>query len=253
LKKNAPLAKIYHTLLNQYGRQGWWPTTPLQSDRPVYHPGKSLAGLKEGDIFEICLGAILTQNTSWDNVVKVLTHLKQRKRLHLKALHHLSPKILEKDVRSSGYFRQKAKKIKKFVDEVMTHAGGSVRKFLTGPLKEVRLKLLSLYGIGPETADSMLLYAAGQPIFVVDAYTRRIGTRWGILKGKESYDKIQDIFMRNIPKSPSLYGEFHALLVELAKRHCRKTPICAGCPVRILCRTGQKRQGCHLWRPENEE
>jgi endonuclease-3 related protein len=145
---------------------------------------------------------------------------------------------MENKFRSSGYFRQKADRVKSFLETVKKEAGGRFVSFLSGGTAALRAKLLKQKGIGPETADSILLYAAGRPVFVVDAYTRRIGSRWGIFKGSESYDEIQNFFMRTLPRSARFYGEVHALLVQLAKEFCRKKPLCLQCPVKRFCNTG---------------
>ncbi len=160
---------------------------------------------------------MLTQNTNWTNVEKVLVLLKQKKALSLNALLNLPRTKVETYFRSSGYFRQKSARVVNFLRIVQKEAGGSISRFLKGPLPVVRKRLLEINGIGPETADSMLLYAAGKPIFVVDAYTRRIGKRLRFLKGGETYDEVQQIFMRGLPRSAKVFGEFHALLVKLAK------------------------------------
>ena len=194
-------------------------------------------------MFEICLGAILTQNTSWDNVVKVMSGLKDKDLLSFSRLEKIPPIKLQKLIRSSGYFRQKSKRISDFLEIIRKSRRGKFSLLLSGKTQDVREFLLSINGIGPETADSMLLYAGGHPLFVVDAYTRRIGVRWGVIKGSESYDQIQDIFMKALPSSAGIYGEYHALLVELAKKNCRKKPVCQGCPVQKLCPAGKKETG----------
>jgi len=234
------IKSFYKKLLKSFGPQGWWPTTPSRSQTPRYRPGKSLLKNKEGEKFEICLGAILTQNTSWNNVTKVLSKLKRSNLLRFKPLSTLPLKKLYSYLKSSGYFRQKSKRVKKFLKAVQRETGGHFGRFLKGPTLQVREKLLHLHGIGPETADSMMLYAAGHPLFVVDAYTRRIGSRWKIFKETESYQKIQAVFMSSLPPSPALYGEFHALLVRLAKDFCQKRPLCHQCPVQKDCPTGKK-------------
>jgi endonuclease-3 related protein len=188
-------------------------------------------------MFEICLGALLTQNTSWSNVEKVLSGLKQQRYLEFNRLLRLPRKKLERTIRSSGYFRQKAERVSLFLKTVKQRSG-SFKNFFAGELSELREKLLNLQGVGPETADSMLLYAAGKPIFVVDAYTRRIGTRWGVLRGNESYEQIQSTFTEALPRSPQIFGEFHALLVKLAKDICRPQPLCTECPLFKVCKTG---------------
>jgi endonuclease-3 related protein len=189
---------------------------------------------------EICLGAILTQNTSWSNVARVLTLLAREKVLNIERLRRLPRRELERLLRSSGYFRQKAKRVRLFLDTVHAHFGSSIAQLLSGPLEKTRARLLALHGVGPETADSMLLYAGGRPTFVVDAYTRRITSRWGLIKGRESYDEIQTLYMQGLPGSPKIFAEYHALLVELAKKNCRPRPICGSCPVNTLCAFGKE-------------
>ncbi len=235
------IRQLYARLYKHYGPQGWWPTTPLQAPGPVYWPSFALRNLTERERFEICLGAILTQNTSWSNVVRVLAGLKAKGFLGLKDLLQLPRRRLEKLLRSSGYFRQKAVRVREFLKTVQAEAGGSFERFLRGPLPHARERLLKIKGVGPETADSMLLYGGGRPIFVVDAYTRRTGERLGILKGTESYEEVQRIFMKALPPSPHLYGEFHALLVQLAKDACRRKPVCGICSLKSSCPTGRKR------------
>jgi endonuclease-3 related protein len=156
------------------------------------------------------------------------------------ALHRLTPADMELYLRSSGYFRQKAKRVRFFLDAVRNEAGGSVTTFLSGPVPWVRERLSRLHGVGPETADSMLLYAAGKPVFVVDAYTRRIGGRWGLLRGNETYDDVKSRFEKALPRSTALFSEYHALLVALAKNHCRSQPRCEGCPARPRCAYGRR-------------
>ncbi len=189
--------------------------------------------------FEVCLGAFLTQNTSWMNVMNVLSLLKKKRKLSFRSLEAMPERELRVFFRSSGYFRQKAKRVRMFLQTVRQETNGDIRSFLRGPLDGARNKLLSLHGVGPETADSMLLYAGGRPVFVVDAYTRRIGRRWGRLNGAESYQEIQTMFMGALPSSAALFGEYHALVVSLAKRYCQKKPLCASCPLRRVCKTGR--------------
>lgn len=226
----------YRLLLRAFGRQGWWPVTVRRGQGPVYRPGFS-GVLSEVQRAEVCVGAILTQNTAWTNVEKAL------KALHaagLRAPAHIAaaqPRRLEFLVRSSGYFRQKAKKLKVFARHALSRRR-PLSRWLAGPLPELREELLSLWGVGPETADSILLYAGARPVFVVDSYTMRIGRRVGWF-GKSSYEKVQAFFSRRLPASAEVYAEFHALLVELAKRHCKTTPACAGCPLMEVCRHGR--------------
>jgi endonuclease-3 related protein len=149
---------------------------------------------------------------------------------------------MERYFRASGYFRQKTARVRNFLNHLERAAKGRLDLFFEGSTPRLREKLLSLKGVGPETADSMLLYAAGRPVFVVDAYTRRIGKRWGVLQGKESYDAVQAIFTNALPRSVKLFNEYHALLVKLGKDICKKRePLCRACPLSRLCETGQRR------------
>jgi len=222
-------AAAYRRLLSRFGPQGWWPLTPPGALRPRYHPGR-FQTLGEKAALEVCLGAILTQNTAWTNVEKALESLHRAKALDAGRIRRMPSRRLEALIRSSGFFVQKAKKLKAFL-----------RAYSLDWLRTVsREKLLSVKGVGPETADSMLLYAAGRSIFVVDAYTRRIGERVGWLKPSMKYDEVRAFFEEGLSASLRVYQEMHALLVELAKRHCRKTdPLCAGCPLRKGCQHAQ--------------
>jgi endonuclease-3 related protein len=193
--------------------------------------------------FEICLGAILTQNTSWTNVEKVLSSLKRNNLLELTSFLALSVSEMEKHLRSSGYFRQKAARVKTFLQIIRKESNGNIRTFLRGKTNVVRKKLLTVKGIGPETADSMLLYAGAHPIFVVDAYTKRIGSRWRLLRESASYDQVQKLFAACLPSTVKAFGEMHALLVKLGKDFCfKRQPNCKDCPLRKECPTGDKEQ-----------
>jgi endonuclease-3 related protein len=234
----APLA-VHRRLLRAYGPQGWWPVTPAGADRPRYRPGFS-GRLAPRQRLEVCVGAILTQNTNWGNVEKAMSRLHEAGIRDLGGLLAVSQPRMEGLIRSSGYFRQKAKKLKAFARR-LADRGGKVGAWLSGDLESCRAELLGLYGIGPETADSILLYAAGRPSFVIDAYTLRIGKRLGWFK-KPSYDQARTYLTRRLPNDAGLYNEFHALLVRLAKVRCRKAgPLCAGCPLQEVCRYGPNR------------
>ncbi len=210
--------------------------TPRAGKRPVYLPGRRELSARQRE--EVCVGAILTQNTNWGNVESALVRLNEARALGLKELRALPLRRLESLIRTSGYFRQKAKKLKLFARHALGR--GSLKEWLSGDLRERREELLGLWGVGPETADSVLLYAGERPVFVVDAYTLRIGGRLGWF-GQTDYDRAQRFLQGGLPRSVPLYNEFHALLVAHAKRHCRTTPVCAGCPVRRLCRHGSKK------------
>lgn len=231
---------LYRRLHRRWGPQGWWPTTPAGAVDPAYLPGRPLTRLTEQERFEICLGAFLTQNTSWQNVAIVLRGLASDRKLSFKALRLLKRRHMETAFRSSGYFRQKASRIGNFLLYVEREMGGRFDLLLGGPLPAARERLLSVNGVGPETADSMLLYAAGRRIFVIDAYTRRIGARVGLFRGDEPYDELRARFEDALPRSPRVYAEYHALIVRLGKDHCRPRPICRGCPALPICPTGKR-------------
>lgn len=210
------LLAIFRSLESRFGEQQWWPAeTP----------------------FEVIIGAILTQNTAWTNVEKAIANLKAANVLAPAALCRLSPTEREVLIRPAGFFRQKAARLQHVTTILVEHYGGDVEQFCAGPLDEARNRLLALPGIGPETADSILLYAAHRPSFVVDAYTRRIFARLGMFDGSERYDAIRARFMGELPAEAPLFNEYHALIVTLAKVHCRKRqPACSTCPLRAGCR-----------------
>lgn len=225
---------VYSRLLKAYGLQGWWPLPSMAGQRGFdsrgYHPGSYRWPRSAQGRFEIILGAILTQNTAWTNVEMALKRL-QTAGLELPEHFLRFPAArLARHIRSSGYFNQKAKKLK-IAAKVFSHPGAL--ELRSAPSRD---QLLALWGIGRETADSILLYAFGRPVFVVDAYTRRIFTRLGALDGDESYDEIQGKFHRRLPANAELFNELHALIVEHAKQHCRSKPVCPGCPLARSCR-----------------
>lgn len=210
----AGLRKVYDRLRNRFGPAGWWPgETP----------------------FEVCLGAILTQNTSWTNVEKALEVLRRRRLLSFAKLRGLSPSRLAPLIRSSGYYNVKARRVRAFLDFLGREYGGRAEDMGREEAETLRAKLLAVDGVGPETADSIVLYAAEKPLFVVDAYTRRIFTRLGLLAGDESYDAIQRFFMDRLRPNTPLYNDFHAQVVRLGKDVCRPRPRCEGCPLEALC------------------
>jgi endonuclease-3 related protein len=210
----AGLRKVYRRLRDRFGPAGWWPgETP----------------------FEVCLGAILTQNTSWTNVEKALEVLRRRGLLSFEKLRGLPPSRLAPMIRSSGYFNVKARRIRAFLAFLGREYGGRAEDMAGEEPRALRARLLAVDGIGRETADSIILYAAGQPLFVVDAYTRRIFARLGLLGGDESYDAIQRFFMDRLPPNAPLYNDFHAQIVRLGKDVCRPRPRCGDCPLDILC------------------
>jgi endonuclease III related protein len=223
----AALHRLHDVLLAAYGPQGWWPL-PSRCGRPGfddhgYHPGNFTEPRDDAGRFEIALGAVLTQNTAWVNAERALLAL-VRAGVRLPAdVPGLGQRRLAALVRPSGSYNVKARKLAGlasfFGDRGMDRAPD-------------RADLLGVWGVGPETADSILLYAFRQPVFVVDAYTRRLLARLGVLEGKEPYDTVQDLFHRACAPSPDLFNEYHALIVRHAKEHCRAAPSCAGCTVR---------------------
>jgi endonuclease III related protein len=184
--------------------------------------------------FEVIVGAILTQSTAWTNVERAITNLRGARLLSPTAMGRVSFARLASLVRPSGYFRQKAKKLKAFVEFLETNFGGSLKRTFQTPTVELRERLLAVHGIGRETADSILLYAGGHPIFVVDAYTHRIlGRHELVADRKPDYERVRAFVEASIPRDPVLFNEFHALIVNTGKNWCRKSaPRCEGCPLR---------------------
>ena len=208
---------IYGALLAHFGDLDWWPA--------------------EGP-FEVMVGAVLTQRTAWRNVEVALANLKEAGVVDMVALLATSKADLEVLIRPSGTYRQKAIRIHDLFKTVNEKGEGSLRTFLDRPIGLLRADLIAVKGIGPETADSIVLYAAGKPSFVVDMYTRRVLTRLDIDAGR-SYDEVARWFTDSIPKDAGLYNNYHAVLVELAKMHCRSLPLCKGCPLMAMCPTGR--------------
>lgn len=205
--------EIYQKLYNHYGSQHWWP-----GDSP----------------FEIMIGAILTQNTVWHNVEKAINNLKQENLINPKRLAKLSKSELSVLIKPSGFYNIKAKRLMSFTNFINNKYSGRVEKMKQQKLSVLRLQLLSVHGIGEETCDSILLYGLNKPIFVVDAYTKRIFSRHEYFDAKTNYSLVQRFFMQNLPKSVKIYNEFHALLVTLAKDFCRTKPKCTTCPINSL-------------------
>lgn len=206
------LHAYYDALFAAHGPQHWW-------------PGKTR--------FEVIVGAILTQNTSWTNVERAIRALREERLLTISAMEQVSMRKLARLIRSSGYFRQKARKLKEFVRFLRSQHQGSLSKMFQTPTAVLREQLLAVHGIGPETADSILLYAGKHPVFVVDAYTRRILQRHRLARGKESYEDIRKLFEKSLPANRELFNEYHALIVHAGKHYCRaKAPICSNCALR---------------------
>ncbi|MBI4466778.1 MAG: endonuclease III domain-containing protein [Acidobacteria bacterium] len=207
------MLRYYRRLRRHFGHQNWW-------------PGRTR--------FEVILGALLTQNTSWANVEKALANLRQARALSPEKLTSLPAGRLARLLRPSGYFRQKTRAVQGFLRHLNNGYQGSLARLLRRPTAELRAELLALSGIGEETADSILLYAAGRPVFVIDAYTRRVLARHGLASAQARYDELQSFFERHLPADPALYNDFHAQLVAVGKTFChRERPDCAACPLGV--------------------
>jgi endonuclease-3 related protein len=205
---------IYRRLLRRYGHAGWWPgETP----------------------FEVCLGAILVQNTAWTNVERALANLRAAKLFTFEALRDVPVDVLARHIRPSGCYNVKARRLRAFLDFLGSTCDGRVEALRSEAPAEVRRKLLAVPGIGRETADSIILYAAGMPLFVVDAYTRRIFGRLGHLDGSEAYDDVQAWFMSRLPAEAPLFNDYHAQIVRLGKDVCRTRPRCELCVLSATC------------------
>jgi endonuclease-3 related protein len=201
---------MFDILLGYFGHQHWW-------------PGDSA--------FEMMVGAVLTQNTNWKNVEKAVDNLKSEGLLSLEALQKLSLSKLAEKIRPAGYYNIKAKRLKNLIQFIWEQYEGDLNGLLNEETQALREGLVSVKGIGPETADSMVLYAAHRPIFVIDAYTHRILARHDMVDNEASYYDLQEIFMSHLPEDTALFNEFHALIVKTGKEFCRKKPLCEGCPL----------------------
>ena len=240
------IPRYYTALLARYGPQNWWPARSR---------------------FEVIVGAYLTQNTNWSNVEKALLNLRRARRLSVAAMRSIPLDELEQLVRPSGYFRQKARNLKTFIAFLDRQYSGSLKRMFAEPTGKLRAELLELNGVGPETADSILLYAGNHPVFVVDAYTRRVLLRHGIIHEKTGYEEIRAMIEQAIsnseagslvvkdaisdPRHPvsrmsssvrsalaQHYNELHALIVRVGNHYCRAKPICEGCPLQTFLKTG---------------
>ena len=207
------LRKIYDLLYARFGPQDWWP-----GDTP----------------FEVIVGSVLTQNTNWGNVEKAIANLKTAKMLTPEKLHKIKPAELAKLIRPAGYFNIKASRLKNLIGWLFMNYAGKLAKLKPIPTHQLRGQLLSVSGVGPETADSILLYALNRPVFVVDAYTRRILSRHHLIKFDASYEQIRAFFESNLQADNQLFNEYHALLVRTGKEFCKPTPLCADCPLNHL-------------------
>jgi endonuclease-3 related protein len=210
------LTEIYQLLYERFGPQRWW-------------PGQTQ--------FEIIVGAILTQNTSWANVEKAIANLKSADRLTPEALHSLDHAQLAELIRPAGYFNVKAKRLMSFLNWLFEDYNGRLEDLEGVKTYQLRAELLSVKGIGPETADSILLYAFNRPVFVVDAYTARVAVRHHLIEPDAGYEQLQDLFQSNLQQDVQLFNEYHALLVRVGKEFCKPSPKCPACPLNHLPHT----------------
>ncbi|MGE5543346.1 MAG: endonuclease III domain-containing protein [Bacillota bacterium] len=214
-KLQARLMQIYNLLLEYFGPRHWW---PAKTD------------------FEVIVGAILTQNVAWKNVEKAIQNLENHGLLDPHLLIKAPVEVVEEAVRPTRYYRQKAARLRGFCGYLVREYQGELERLFTLDIKELRAELLTLKGIGKETADSIILYAARKPVFVVDAYTRRIFNRLGLLPEDAGYDQMQDFFMRHLPPDTGLYNEYHALIDGLGNTICfNKRPRCEECSLAGIC------------------
>jgi endonuclease III related protein len=204
------LMAMYEAMLSRTGPLGWW-------------PGRTR--------FEVCVGAILTQNTAWRNVKRAIDNLKRARLLAPAAMLDIDEKELARLIVPSGYYNMKAAKLKNFVNFLYEKHGGSLDRLFKQNVPELRAELLGVNGIGRETADSIILYAAGKPIFVIDAYTRRIFSRHGLLDESADYDALRAFFENNLPADVQLFNEYHALIVFTGHHYCKRNPLCDDCPL----------------------
>lgn len=226
--KRPPLRSYYDALLAHFGPQRWWPgETP----------------------FEVMVGAILTQNTAWTNVEKAVATLKANGLLDPRAIDRLDAETLALAIRPAGYFRVKAKRLKAFVRWFVERFDGDAERMGRRPLARLREELLAVHGIGPETADSILLYALGAPTFVVDAYTHRVAARHELAPEETTYDELKELFESQLPRDATLYNEFHAQIVAVGKAFCRPKPRCESCPLRAHLPAGHPLRGGGATRP----
>jgi endonuclease-3 related protein len=209
-RTNQVLMEMYHILYSALGPQNWWPA--------------------ETEL-EMMVGAVLTQNTNWNNVEKAIENLKEKGLLSVPRLRDIPDTVLAECIRPAGYFNIKTKRLKNLITHIEANYDGDIHALFSIDTDAIRGELLSVKGIGLETADSIILYGAGRPLFVVDTYTHRILTRHGIIQEEAGYDELQSFFMDNLPGDVELFKEFHALIVKTGKVYCRKNPLCTRCPL----------------------
>ncbi len=204
------LMEIYNLLLSSFGPQNWWPA--------------------ETEL-EMMVGAVLTQNTSWNNVEKAILNLKEKSLLSIQNLSQIPSSLLAEYIRPSGYYNLKAKRLKNLINCIVNKYNGDITTLFSLDTETIREELLMVKGIGLETADSIVLYGAERPLFVVDTYTHRIVTRHGLIEEEAGYNDLQSFFMDNLSHDVDLFKEFHALIVKTGKDFCRKKPSCSECPL----------------------
>ncbi|MBL7197012.1 MAG: endonuclease III domain-containing protein [Candidatus Omnitrophica bacterium] len=210
--RDKKLIRIYKKLFNRFGKQNWWPAKTR---------------------LEVIIGAMLTQNTAWPNVEKAVSNLRKKGLLSLEKISKVKTDKLASLIKPAGYFNVKTKRLKNVLEFIQQHYQGDLRDMQRSNTLELRNQLLNVNGIGPETADSILLYAFNKPVFVVDVYTKRILSRLRMVAFDSSYDDIQNIFMKNLTPDTYLFNEYHALIVKLGKDYCKKNrPKCKECPIR---------------------
>ncbi len=217
-KDKLLLNDIYRRLSAAYGPQRWWP-----AESP----------------FEVMVGAVLTQSAAWTNVEKAIRNLKEAQALSPGSIRNMSFSELAELIKPSGYYNVKARKLKSLVYWFHENYSDDIQKMSETETQKLRQELLAVYGIGPETADSILLYALGKPVFVIDSYTRRIFGRIGLLIDEDSYSDCQRLFTANLTTDVAVFNEYHALIVKLAKEACNKKPGCRACCLGDICRHGK--------------
>ena len=211
MKNDNIYTEVYQNLFDHFGHQNWWPgETP----------------------FEIIVGAVLTQNTNWGNVSKAINNLRDAGLLSFSALKLLTVDEIASYIRPSGYYNLKAKRLRNLLDMIEETYDGELDLFLEDSLESGRDNLLLVKGVGPETADSILLYACGLPTFVIDTYTHRVFSRHQLVDEETDYESMQDLFVSQLPHDVQLFNEYHALIVRVASTYCKKTnPLCEQCPL----------------------
>ncbi len=205
------LVTIYNAMNDHFGDLSWW-------------PGETA--------FDVAVGAILTQNTNWKNVERAIANLRKENLLHPDALYKTDPGRVAELIRPAGFFNVKTRRLRAFLEFLQCNYEGNMEAMSGEETGALRKRLLSVNGVGEETADSILLYGFQKPVFVVDAYTRRIFTHHGFIDERWTYHDVQRLFMDNLPQDSALYNQYHALIVETAKRFCRTQPLCMGCPLK---------------------